>query len=64
MDPLEMFERLDRQEAAWRRHRPRCERCREPIVQESAVFIGGEWYCDECLDECRRFPLEVTGDGW
>lgn len=33
---------------------PVCNECGFHIQQERAVYIGGNWYCDECLSENRR----------
>lgn len=33
---------------------PRCAECGEHIQQESAVNIGGDLYCDSCLDVLRE----------
>jgi len=33
---------------------PRCADCGEHIQQESAVNIGGDLYCDSCLDAMRE----------
>ena len=33
---------------------PICEECGNPIQQEDAVYIGGAWYCDDCLNENRK----------
>lgn len=33
---------------------PRCSDCDNPIQQDTAVYINGEWLCDECLDSYRR----------
>lgn len=34
---------------------PVCANCGEHIQQESAVKIGGKWYCDACLDDAREW---------
>lgn len=33
---------------------PLCECCGEPIQQDTAVRINGDWYCDDCLDNLRE----------
>ena len=38
---------------------PKCARCEDPIQQERAVCIDGVWYCDECLEDCRKEVGEV-----
>ena len=37
---------------------PKCWNCEEPIQQEDAVCIDGDWICDRCLTEFRR-DIEV-----
>jgi formylmethanofuran dehydrogenase subunit E len=32
---------------------PKCTECGEPIQQEDAVCINGEYYCDHCLKDLR-----------
>lgn len=32
---------------------PVCSECGEHIQQDEAVYIGGNWYCDGCIDKCR-----------
>ena len=36
------------------RRLPECTCCEQPIQQEKAVRINGDWYCDECLDDMRE----------
>lgn len=33
---------------------PKCQVCREPILQEEAVRLEEKWYCDRCLRQSRR----------
>lgn len=33
---------------------PECADCGEPIQQDTAVYMGGVWYCDSCIDAYRR----------
>lgn len=37
---------------------PECCYCHEPIQQEDAVCIDDVWYCDECLTDHFRKPVE------
>jgi formylmethanofuran dehydrogenase subunit E len=53
-DPLADFHRLDREQARRLAKLPTCERCGHPIQQERAVRIYGNWFCDECITECRE----------
>lgn len=37
---------------------PRCCCCDEPIQQETAVCINDDWFCDCCLTEYFRKPVD------
>lgn len=52
-DALDMFHAEDHRKEQWRESRPKCIRCLDHIQQETAVFLHGQWYCDECLEENR-----------
>lgn len=34
--------------------RPRCCLCLEPILQDEALVLAGNYYCDRCLDRHRQ----------
>lgn len=53
-DPISDFHRHDAEQQAELDKLPRCCDCDEPIQQEMAVYIHGEWLCDSCLDSYRR----------
>lgn len=40
---------------------PRCCECDEPIQQEDALYINGEYICDRCLDDLR---VEIMGEAY
>lgn len=48
-DPLEDFDRLDRQQARWLSKRPQCSECGEHIQDEKAYYINGEFICNNCI---------------
>lgn len=54
-DPIADFNEWDAEQTAWLEQLPVCEECGEPIQQEDAVCINGNWYCDECLYTMRRW---------
>lgn len=54
-DPIDDFERWDDEQSRMLERLPKCERCGEPIQQESAVRIDNDYYCDECLAEMREW---------
>jgi len=53
-DNYDIWAEYDRVCANWERRLPTCEECGEPIMQFSAVYIKGDYYCDECLKNMRR----------
>lgn len=52
-DPVREFERHDYEQQTKLEKFPVCSNCGEHIQQETAVYINGEWYCDDCLSDCR-----------
>lgn len=53
-DPLADFHAHDNEQEARLDKLPKCAECGEPIQQEFAVRIKGEWFCDRCLDANRE----------
>jgi hypothetical protein len=53
-DPIADFNRLDAKQSAWLKKLPTCQICGKPIQQERAVCMEGFWFCDDCLDDCRK----------
>lgn len=53
-DPAADFEAWDAAQNEKLAQLPVCVDCGEHIQQETAVFLGGEWYCDSCIDSYRR----------
>ena len=33
--------------------RPKCSYCEEPIWDDEAYKIDGEWVCKSCMDDCK-----------
>lgn len=58
-DPHKDFMRYEQEKRRIERKLPKCIHCEAPIWQETAVKIGGCWFCDECLDDNFRFNVEV-----
>jgi formylmethanofuran dehydrogenase subunit E len=48
-DPLDDFNRLDREQAQYLESFPVCERCGKPIQDEHLYLINDEFVCPECL---------------
>lgn len=57
-DPLHDFFVDDREKQEWLNGRPVCAACGEPIQQEDAVYLNGEWYCDDCIRAARTYLPE------
>lgn len=36
---------------------PECADCENPIQDETAYYINGEWICESCMDAYRREVL-------
>lgn len=53
-DPIADFERYDSEQEEKLERLPRCSYCTEPIQQDTAVVVGNEWYCDDCLEYMRQ----------
>lgn len=53
-DPLADFDRWDAEQTAALERLPRCCECYEPIQDEVAYYINGEWVCEACMDTYRR----------
>ena len=53
-NPLADFEAYE-----WERERqiaklPICSHCDEPITDDTAFFIEGEWICENCMNQFRK----------
>lgn len=53
--PLEDFMRRDAEQQAWLKRRPCCVECGEHIQDDSAVCIRGDYYCDDCIEDMRKY---------
>lgn len=49
-DPLDDFNRRDREESAWLESIPKCDFCRKPIQEGHYYEINGDILCNECLE--------------
>ena len=56
-NPIHDFEVWDAEQNRQLDRLPYCEDCGNPIQQEDAVYINGEWLCDDCLSSYRRDVL-------
>ena len=53
-NPLADFAAWDAEQTRQLARLPVCADCGEPIQQDDAIFIDGDWLCDECIDSYRR----------
>ena len=56
-DPLLDFDRWDTYQTKQLEDLPVCADCDEPIQDETAFYINGEWICENCMDSYRREVL-------
>lgn len=61
-DNYTFYEMHEREIARQEKHLPKCCLCDEYIWQDAAVHIGGNWYCDECLEENREAVPDDEGE--
>lgn len=54
-DPIDDFLQHDAWKERELKKRPVCVICGEHIQQEDAVCISGQWICDQCLKEARKW---------
>lgn len=47
-DPLADFDRWQRAQELRLELLPKCVCCKEPIQQDTAIYIDGDWFCEEC----------------
>lgn len=48
-DVLDLWEARDREQSRQLDCLPRCFHCGDPVQQEFAVFLDGQWLCDQCI---------------
>lgn len=53
-DPIRDFLNHDAELARQLELRPVCADCCEPIQEEEAYYINGEWICERCIDSYKR----------
>lgn len=53
-DPIADFNRHDSEQQKYLDELPVCCGCGEPIQQDDAVCIDGDWICDDCLEYMRE----------
>lgn len=56
-DPIADFDAWDAEQNKRLEQLPECADCGEPIQDEYAFYIDGEWICESCMDSYRREVL-------
>lgn len=57
-DPLADFARYDAEQQEALGKLPKCSECDEPIQDEYAYYINGEWVCECCMREHYRKEVQ------
>ena len=56
-DPIADFNAWDAEQSAWLEKLPVCADCDNPIQDEEAYYINGDWICNDCIDSYKRDVL-------
>ena len=56
-DPLRDYDRYEAEQEKRLSKLPHCADCDEPIQDETAYYINGEWICEDCMDTYRQEVL-------
>ena len=51
IDNYDLFVAHDRKQAEWLEKLPVCDKCKNPIQQEKAVYYNDQWICEDCEEE-------------
>lgn len=56
-DPLADFDKWDAEQNKQFANLPVCADCDNPIQDDSAYYINGEWICEDCMDSYKQVVL-------
>jgi formylmethanofuran dehydrogenase subunit E len=56
-NPIADFDRWDAEQNKQLENLPVCADCDNPIQDDSAYYINGEWICEDCMDSYKRVVL-------
>ena len=56
-DPIADFNRWEAEQEKKLERLPVCADCDNPIQDETAFYINGEWICADCIEAYRREVL-------
>ena len=48
-----LYEEAERRNRQYEESCPRCYNCEEPIMGGYAYEVGGQLYCEDCMDDFR-----------
>lgn len=51
MDNYSLWERHDNEKEKWLESLPVCEKCKNPIQQEKAIYYNDQWICEDCEND-------------
>ena len=54
-DPVRAHEAHEISLYVFEQLRPVCNRCGEHIAEDSGYYLGGEWYCRDCVEASENF---------
>ena len=57
-DPLDDFDRLDREQAMYEERLPVCDECHNRITENDYYDVDGEILCEDCMKERYRRSTE------
>lgn len=60
-DPVKDFLSYDREQQKTLKNRPICCCCHEPIQQDDAFCVHGEYWCNDCMEDMR---VDLISDIW
>ena len=62
IDNYDLFEQHEIEAEEWLKKLPICDVCCEPIQTEYSYVIGGEYICENCIENFRRNTDSLIDD--
>lgn len=50
-DNYDLWVEHDLEQERWLESLPVCEKCKQPIQQEKAIYYNDQWICEDCESE-------------
>lgn len=57
-DPISDFHRYDAEQQEQLDRLPKCIYCHEPIQDDYLFNVDGELYCEDCMEDLFKRPVE------